>query len=379
MIPFNRPYSTGSELEILRQAIESAKLSGDGPINDRCQQMISELSGGGSSFMTPSCTAALELAALLIDLKPGDEVIMPSYTFVSTANAVVLRGAVPVFVDIRPDTLNIDETLIEAAIGKRTKAITAVHYAGVPAEMDPLTEIAKQYNLSVTEDAAQALGSRYRERPAGSLGDLAAFSFHETKNIISGEGGALTINLPQLVERAEVIREKGTNRRNLLRGLVDKYTWIDVGSSYLTSELVAAYLLAQLQAHDTIRAGRLAHWNFYNRELKFLENEGFRLPFCPPWCQHNGHIFYLIAPTASCRDQLITRLKNDGILAPFHYIPLHSAPAGQRFGRTSGRLTITTDVSTRLLRLPLYQDIGDLREIVVERLSFHAKKIQSGN
>ena len=373
MIPFNKPEAGGSELDRVHEAMSQAKLSGDGPFAEQCQTVLSGLAGGGRCFLTPSCTAALEMSAMLLDLAPGDEVIMPSFTFVSTANAVVLRGAMPVFIDIRPDTLNIDERLVEGAITPRTKAIIAVHYAGVPADMDPLVEIAKATGRGVVEDAAQALGSTYRGRKAGGLGDMSAFSFHETKNIVSGEGGALLVNGPQWIERAEIIREKGTNRRNLLRGLVDKYTWVDIGSSYLTSELVSSFLLGQLQDFDNIQRARMEHWNFYFDELVDLENFGFRRPCIPKWCTHNAHLFYLLAPTAQQRDRVIAKLREDGIAAPFHYIPLHSAPAGRRYARTGSDMSVTDDISARLLRLPLYRNLGTQRETVVERVRFHAR------
>ncbi len=375
-IPFNRPSQVGAEIDHIREAIGRSKLSGDGHFTAACQAEISRLAGGGDCLLTHSCTAALEMSMLLADLSPGDEVILPSFTFVSTANAVVLRGAVPVFVDIRPDTLNLDETNVEAATSDRTRAIIAVHYAGVPAEMDALNAIADRHRLVVVEDAAQAIGSRYRGRLAGSLGAMAAFSFHETKNVVSGEGGALVVNDRRFSERAEIIREKGTNRRQFLNGFADKYTWVDVGSSYLPSELVAAYLFGQLEQFATIQQDRMTSWNVYAKGLSGLTELGFGLPQCPAHCEHNGHIFYLIAPDAETRDALIVRMKADGIDTPFHYIPLHDAPLGRKVGRSIGDLPITTDLSARLLRLPLYYGIGDELDRVIERVWHHARELK---
>lgn len=372
-IPFNRPSLVGAEIEYIRDAIRRAKLAGDGHFTSACQAEISRLAGGGDCLLTHSCTAALEMSMLLVDLAPGDEVILPSFTFVSTANAVVLRGATPVFVDIRPDTLNLDEHLVEAAVSPRTRAIIAVHYAGVPAEMDALNAVAERHGLTVVEDAAQAIGASYRGRPAGSLGAMAAFSFHETKNVISGEGGALVVNDPRFAARAEVIREKGTNRRQYLRGFVDKYTWVDIGSSYLPSELVAAYLHGQLERFDAIQQDRMRTWTGYARAFDGLQSLGFGLPQCPAHCSHNGHIFYLIAPTADLRDALIAAMKADGIDTPFHYVPLHDAPFGRKVGRTVGDLGVTTDLSARLLRLPLYFGAGSEAERIIDRVWHHAR------
>ncbi len=282
------------------------------------------------------------MAAILIGIEPGDEVIMPSFTFVSTANAVVLRGGVPVFVDIRADTLNIDEEQVESAITPRTRALFPIHYAGVPAEMGPLGEIADRHGLTVVEDAAQALGSTYRRRKAGSMGHLAAFSFHETKNIISGEGGALALNDPDLIERAEIIREKGTNRKRFLRGQVDKYTWVDIGSSFLPGELVASFLFGQLERIHEILDDRIASWDAYDLALRAFRGRGLGTPSIPLHCEHNGHLYYILMPSLDLRDELIARMRGDGIITPFHYVPLHSAPAGKRFGRTSGDLYRTT-------------------------------------
>jgi dTDP-4-amino-4,6-dideoxygalactose transaminase len=309
------------------------------------------------------------MAALLCELAPGDEVVMPSYTFVSTANAVALRGAVPVFVDIRQDTLNIDETLIEAAITPRTKAIFVVHYAGGACEMTTIMRIAARNHLIVVEDAAHALMSRYRGRPLGSFGQLAAFSFHETKNLISGEGGALIINDPRYVERAEIIREKGTNRTSFFRGDVDKYMWVDIGSSYLPSDMIAAFLLAQLEAADSLLVRRRALWERYHAGLASLERAGrLRRPIVPGGCAHNAHLYYVLLPDLATRMALMARLREAGVLAPFHYVPLHSAPAGRRFGRAAGPLPVTDAIADRLLRLPLWHDMSDEPDFVIESI-----------
>lgn len=374
-IPFNRPVLAGKEIEYLREAIELGHLAGDGAFTERSQSWLIDFIGARAVLLTHSCTAALEMAAILIDIKPGNEVIMPSYTFVSTANAVVLRGGTPVFVDIRPDTLNIDEELIEAAITPGTKAIFAVHYAGVPAEMNRISRLAEEHNLFVVEDAAQALGSKYKGRSAGSLGHLAAFSFHETKNIIAGEGGALAINDETLIERAEIIREKGTNRKQFFRGQVDKYTWVDLGSSFLPGELVAAFLFGQLEQIEAIQKDRTAIWVRYDTALKQYHNRGLRTPTIPPTCEANGHLYYILMPSLDLRQELITRMKADGINTPFHYVPLHSAPAGLRFARTSGPLTHTEDLSSRLVRLPLYPQMGDASYRVVDRLLSHLDQL----
>ncbi|WP_114948347.1 dTDP-4-amino-4,6-dideoxygalactose transaminase [Microvirga calopogonii] len=370
-IPFNRPTLAGLELEHIREAIGLGQLSGDGSFTYKCQAQLIRLIGAEAVLLTHSCTAALEMAAMLIGIEPGDEVIMPSYTFVSTANAVVLRRGVPVFVDIRPDTLNIDEDLIESAITPRTKAIFPVHYAGVPAEMDRINEIARQYNLYVVEDAAQALGSTYKGRSAGSLGHLAAFSFHETKNIISGEGGALAINDKGLIERAEIIREKGTNRKRFFRGQVDKYTWVDAGSSFLPGELIAAFLHGQLDRIDVIQSDRMTTWTRYNEALQPFHNRGLGLPFIPQTCTHNAHLYYIILPNLELRQSLIARLREDGINAPFHYVPLHTSPAGLKLAKTSGMLPYTENLSDRLVRLPLFPQIGEQLERVIDRVVHH--------
>jgi dTDP-4-amino-4,6-dideoxygalactose transaminase len=374
-IPFNRPVLAGKEFDYIREAIALGQLAGGGAFTERCQRWLVDFTGARAVLLTHSCTAALEMAAILIGIESGDEVIMPSYTFVSTANAVAMRGGVPVFVDIRPDTLNIDEQLIEAAITPHTKAICPIHYAGVPAEMDHINELAKRYDLFVVEDAAQAIGSKYMGRNAGSLGHLATFSFHETKNIISGEGGALAINDLALIERAEIVWEKGTNRRKFFRGQVDKYTWVDIGSSFLPPELVAAFLFGQLEQIDTVQNDRMASWNAYDVALRAFHKRGLRTPVVPHTCVANAHLYYVIMPSPALRRELIARLKADGILAPFHYVPLHSAPAGLRLARTSGSLQHTEDLSARLVRLPLYPRMGDASRVVVERLQTHLDQL----
>jgi dTDP-4-amino-4,6-dideoxygalactose transaminase len=370
-IPFNRPVLAGNELEYVREAIGLGHLAGDGVYTEKCQRWIAKLTGARAVLLTHSCTAALEMAAILIGIEPGDEAIMPSYTFASTANAVVLRGGTPVFVDIRPDTLNIDEALIEPAITPRTKAIFPIHYAGVPADMDRINQLAEAHDLFVVEDAAQAIGSKYQGRPAGSLGDLAAFSFHETKNIIAGEGGALAINDPEMIERAEIIRDKGTNRKKFFRGEIDKYTWVDLGSSFLPSELVAAFLFGQIEQIETIQRDRIASWKIYDAALRPFHNRSLRTPITPPNCEPNAHLYYIFMPSFDLRQELIARMKADGITTPFHYIPLHNAPAGLRFGRTSGQLVHTEELSARLVRLPLYPRMGDEIQRVVDRLQLH--------
>jgi dTDP-4-amino-4,6-dideoxygalactose transaminase len=372
-IPFNLPPVAGREIEYIRRVIERRAFSGDGEFTARCQTWLKKQLGVAGALLTNSCTAALEMAAILADLEPGDEVIMPSFTFVSTANAVVLRRAVPVFVDIRPDTLNIDEHLIEAAITPRTKAICAVHYAGVCAEMDAISEIARRYGLLMIEDAAQALLSSYRARPAGSLGDLACFSFHETKNATAGEGGALIYNHPRFSERAYVIWEKGTNRRAFKSGLTDKYTWVDCGSSFLPSEFMAAILFAQLEIVERLTEQRCAIWQRYYASFAELDAAGHvRRPIVPPHCTHNGHLFYLLLRDEAERDRLLRALRADGILAPFHYVPLHSSPAGKRYARTHGDLVLTNRTSASLIRLPLYAGMpASFVEDVIEKISRH--------
>ena len=354
-VPFNQPYTTRTEFKYIQQAIRNGCLSGNGEFTKRCHARLEAEVVCEKALLTHSCTAALEMAAILADIQPGDEVIMPSYTFVSTANAFVLRGGVPVFVDIRPDTLNIDETQIEAAITAKTKAIVPVHYGGVGCEMDAILEIARRHALLVIEDAAQGFLSLYRQRSLGSMGHLAAFSFHETKNVISGEGGALLINDARFIERAEIIWEKGTNRSQFFRGMVDKYSWVDIGSSYLPSEVIAAFLWAQLEDAESITRNRLHIWRQYHEALEALETRGvLRRPIIPPECEHNGHLYYILLPDLDTRTALIDFLKVSGINAVFHYVPLHSSPAGQRFSRASGDLPHTVELSNRLLRLPLF-------------------------
>jgi len=354
-IPFNRPYATGNELVYAAEAQRNYHLSGDGPFTKRCHQWIEQQTGCARALLTHSCTSALDLAALLLDLKAGDEVILPSYTFVSTANAFVLRGAVPVFVDIREDTLNLDERLIEAAITPRTRVIAPVHYAGVSCEMDSIVAIARRYNLRIVEDAAQAIMAGYKGRAPGALGDLGSLSFHETKNVMSGEGGCLLVNDPELALRAEIIREKGTDRGRFFRGEVDKYTWQDVGSSFLPSDLTAAFLWAQLEQAQRITEERLALWQRYHEMLAALEQQGLlRRPIVPADCRHNGHMYYILLQSETDRRRVLAGLKENGIGAVFHYVPLHSSPAGLRFGRAHGDLSRTTSLSQRLVRLPMW-------------------------
>jgi len=369
MIPFNRPYLTGKEFTHIQEAVAAGQLAGNGRFTRQCQAWLERRTGAPRVLLTQSCTAALEMTALLIDLGPGDEVIMPSFTFVSTANAFVLRGARPVFVDIRPDTLNIDERAVEAAITPRTKAIIVVHYAGVACEMDSLLDIAARHGLVVIEDAAHALMSRYKGRPLGGFGHLATFSFHETKNVISGEGGALVINDARFVERSEIIWEKGTNRSQFARGRVDKYTWIDVGSSFLPGELTAAFLWAQLEQAEQITSLRLELWNRYRQASPALDAIGLRGPVVPPDCDHNAHLFYLLLPVPGRRNEILADLNARGVNAVFHYVPLHSSPAGLRYGRVSGSMSVTDDCSSRLIRLPLWVGMpAEVPEMVVERV-----------
>ena len=366
-IPFNRPYMTGLEQARIERAHALGHLSGDGAFTRECHAWLEGRTGAAKALLTHSCTAALEMAALLLDLQPGDEVIMPSFTFVSTANAFVLRGAVPVFVDIRPDTLNLDERLVEAAITPRTRAICVVHYAGVACEMDEIGAVAARHGLAVVEDAAQGILSRYKGRPLGAIGNLGALSFHETKNIICGEGGALLVRDPALAERAEIVREKGTNRSKFFRGQVDKYTWVDVGSSYLPSEILAAFLSAQLQEADAITARRLDLWDRYHAWAEPLESEGrLRRPIVPAHCTHNAHMYYLLLRDLGDRTDFIARLRQAGIGAVFHYIPLHSSPAGMRYGRAAGTLAVTDDVSERLVRMPLWLGLEEHLEHVLQ-------------
>ncbi|QGY27522.1 dTDP-4-amino-4,6-dideoxygalactose transaminase [Pantoea cypripedii] len=376
MIPFNAPPVVGSEIEYMQSAMASGKLCGDGGFTRRCQQWMEQHFGSKKVLLTPSCTASLEMAALLIDIQPGDEVIMPSYTFVSTANAFVLRGATIVFVDVRPDTLNIDETLIEAAITAKTRAIVPVHYAGVACEMDTIMALAAKHKLYVIEDAAQGVMSQYKGRALGTIGHIGCFSFHETKNYTAGgEGGATLINEAKLVERAEIIREKGTNRSQFFRGQVDKYTWRDIGSSYLMADLQAAYLWAQLEVAERINQQRLRLWNNYSAALQPLAATGrLALPVVPDSCRHNAHMFYIKLRDSSDRQTLINWMKEAEILTVFHYIPLHSSPAGERFGRFQGDDVFTTPESERVLRLPLFYNLSDnnQRTVINSLLSFFA-------
>ncbi|MBK4768551.1 MAG: dTDP-4-amino-4,6-dideoxygalactose transaminase [Pantoea sp. Morm] len=376
MIPFNAPPVVGTEVDYMQSAMASGKLCGDGGFTRRCQQWMEQHFGSKKVLLTPSCTASLEMAALLIDIQPGDEVIMPSYTFVSTANAFVLRGATIVFVDVRPDTLNIDETQIEAAITPKTRAIVPVHYAGVACEMDTIMALAAKHQLYVIEDAAQGVMSQYKGRALGTIGHIGCFSFHETKNYTAGgEGGATLINEAKLIERAEIIREKGTNRSQFFRGQVDKYTWRDIGSSYLMADLQAAYLWAQLEAAERINQQRLRLWQNYYDALQPLAAGGrIALPAVPASCRHNAHMFYLKLRDSEDRQALINWMKEAEILTVFHYIPLHSSPAGTRFGRFHGTDAFTTRESERLLRLPLFYNLSDnnQRTVISSLLSFFA-------
>lgn len=362
-IPFNFPHLAGRELAYIAQAHANGRLAGDGPFTKRCHEWLERRTGAPRVLLTHSCTAALELAALLLDLAPGDEVILPSFTFVSTANAFVLRGAVPVFVDVRPDTLNLDERRIEAAITPRTRAIVPVHYAGVACEMDAIAALAQKHGLRVVEDAAQGVMATYKGRALGALGDLGAYSFHETKNVISGEGGALLVNDPALVARAEVLREKGTDRSRFFRGEVDKYTWQDAGSSFLPGELIAAFLAAQLEEAGTITERRRASWAWYHARLASLADAGrLRRPIVPTECGHNAHMYYVLLAPGVERQAVLDTLKADGVMAVFHYVPLHSSPAGRRFGRASGELAVTDDVAGRLIRLPLWVGLTEAQQ-----------------
>lgn len=361
MIPFNSPPVVGTEMHHVQAAIGSGALSGSGDHTRRCEEWLDRELGCHRALLTPSCTDALEMAALLLDVGPGDEVIMPSYTFASTANAFVLRGARIVFVDVAPDTMNLDARLVEAAVTRRTRGVVPVHYAGVACDMDPITAVADAHGLWVVEDAAQAIGATYRGRALGTIGDVGCLSFHETKSVTAGgEGGAILVNRPELVARAEVLREKGTDRSRFRRGEVDRYTWQDIGSSYLMSDLQAAYLLAQLDAIDRIERRRHALWDGYARALGPLAAAGrFTLPAVPPHAGHNAHMFALKLPDRAARDALIDALRVAGVMATFHYVPLHSSPAGRRFGRFAGTDAATTDGSRRLVRLPLFYNMTD--------------------
>jgi len=368
---FNRPFMTGKELHYIAEAKFGNMLAGDGPFTKRCHEWLERRSGCSKALLTHSCTAALEMAALLLDIEPGDEIIMPSYTFVSTANAFVLRGGIPVFVDIREDTLNLDERLIESAITPRTRAIVPVHYAGVACEMDTIMNIAKRHGLRVVEDAAQGVMAAYKGKALGSIGDLGAYSFHETKNVISGEGGALLVGDPALAMRAEIIREKGTDRSRFFRGEVDKYTWQEVGSSFLPGELIAAFLWAQLEEAERITNERLTIWQRYHALLAPLETKGLlRRPIVPEDCQHNAHMYYVLLSRDVDRQELLREFKRNDIFSVFHYVPLHSSPAGKRYGRAHGDLEITTLQSERLVRLPLWIGLSvEQQERVVDVLT----------
>ena len=366
LIPFNKPFLTGRELEYLTHAHNSNHLSGDGSFTQKCHKWLESYSGSSKALLTHSCTAALEMSAILANIEPGDEIIMPSYTFVSTANAFVLRGGVPVFVDIRADTLNIDETLIEAAVTARTKVIVPVHYAGVACEMDSIMAIAHRHNLLVIEDAAQGVMSSYKGKALGAIGHMGTYSFHETKNVISGEGGALLVNDASFSERAEIVREKGTNRSLFFRGQVDKYTWVDIGSSFLPSEIIAAFLWAQLEEAQAITAKRMAIWHKYHDALAVLETTGkLRRPTVPAGCVHNAHMYYVLLDSLDRRTDVIARLKLRGVNSVFHYVPLHSSPAGIKYGRANGHLPVTESLADRLVRLPMWLGIGEAQDQVI--------------
>ncbi|MCQ2061611.1 MAG: dTDP-4-amino-4,6-dideoxygalactose transaminase [Fibrobacter sp.] len=370
-IPFNKPPFIGSEIDYVRAAVESGRICGDGEFNQKCHAWLREKTGTAKALLTTSCTHALEMAAALCNIQPGDEVIMPSFTFVSTADAFATRGAKCIFVDIRPDTMNLDEKLVEAAITEKTRAIVPVHYAGVACEMDTINAIAKKHNLFVVEDAAQGMMATYKGKALGTLGDFGCYSYHETKNYSMGEGGALLIADSKYADRAEIIREKGTNRCQFHRGEVDKYTWVELGSSYLPSELNAAYLYAELEKADMILQNRLESWNAYRKRLQDLEKRGWlELPKIPAECAHNGHMFYIKMPDLEGRTKMIKHLVENGILAVFHYVPLHTAPAGKRFGEFRGEDRYTTSESNRLLRLPLFYGLGR------DQLDFVCDKVQ---
>ena len=377
MICFNVPPYTGKEIDYIKKAVENHKICGDGEFTKKDSEWIENKTGTAKCLLTTSCTHATEMAALLLDIKPGDEVIMPSYTFVSTADAFVLRGATPVFIDISPDPMNIDENLIEDAITDKTRAIVPVHYAGVGCEMDKIMDIAKRHNLKVVEDAAQGIMASYKGKPLGTFGDFGAFSFHETKNFSMGEGGALLIRDKENIERAEIFREKGTDRSKFFRGQVDKYRWQDFGSSYLPSELNAAYLYAQLEEADTIQTARMARWNQYHEKLSPLAEQGrIQLPFIPDYCEHNAHMFYIKTKDMAERTDLINYMKSKDVLTVFHYVPLHSAPAGLKYGRFHGEDKYTTKESERLLRLPMYYSLtpDDCEYVADQVLNFYADR-----
>ncbi len=365
-IPFNRPTIVGKELYYISQAIHNGYSAGDAAFTKKCHAYLQEALGVPKALLTTSCTHALEMAALLLDIQPGDEVIVPSFTFVTTANAFVLRGAKPVFVDIRPDTLNMDETRLERLITAHTKAILPVHYAGIGCEMEAICEIAAKYNVAIVEDNAHGLFGKYRGRYLGTFGQFATQSFHETKNFICGEGGALLINDPRYIERAEIIREKGTNRSRFFRGQVDKYTWVDIGSSYLPSDILAAFLYAQLEAREEIQSRRRHIWEFYEEHLlDWADDHDVRLPVVPPNCEQSYHMFYLLLPSLEQRQALIEHLKAQSILSVFHYLPLHLSDMGRRFGGQEGDCPVTESVSDRLLRLPFYNDLTEADQLQV--------------
>lgn len=369
-VPFNRPAIVGAELSYIADAVRSGKTSGDAGYTKRCHALLQEIIGAPSVLLTTSCTHALEMAALLLRIRPGDEVIVPAYTFVSTANAFALRGARPVFADVRRDTLNIDEERLEGLITPRTRAIVPVHYAGIACEMDAITDIARRHDVAIVEDNAHGLFGAYRGRPLGTFGSLATQSFHETKNITCGEGGALVINDHDLIERAEIVREKGTNRSRFFRGMIDKYTWVDLGSSYLLSDVLAAYLCAQLEARDTIQARRKSLWNTYGTALEAWAGEhGVALPTVPAECEPAFHLFYIVLPSLATRTALIAHLKASGISSAFHYLPLNVSEMGRQFGGEVGACPVAEDVADRLLRLPLYHDMSDAEQSrVIESL-----------
>lgn len=377
MIPFNVPPYVGTELKYVKQAVENHKICGDGPFTKKCHTWLEENLPCQKALLTTSGTTALEMAAILCDLQPGDEVILPSFTFSTTATAFVLVGAKLVFVDVRPDTMNIDENKIEAAITDKTRVIVPVHYAGVACEMDTIMDIAKRHNLKVVEDAAQGVMSSYKGKALGTIGDFGCFSFHETKNYSMGEGGALIINNEEYNDRAEIIREKGTNRSRFFRGQVDKYTWVDYGSSYLPSDMNAAYLWGQLEVADEINDNRLATWHMYYDAFKELEEKGLvKLPSIPEECAHNAHMFYLKCRSLEERTEFISFLKENDIVPTFHYIPLHSSPAGMRFGRFDGKDEVTTPESEKLVRLPMYYNMkdSDISKVIAAVMEFYSKK-----
>lgn len=376
MIPFNRPYLTGKELGYIAEAHANGHLAGNGAFSKRCCAWLEDRLGSTKALLTHSCTAALEMAAILSGVGPTDEVIMPSFTFVSTANAFVLRGATPVFVDIRPDTLNIDERLIEAAVTPRTRAIVPVHYAGVGCDMNVIMDIAARHDLLVIEDAAQGLLAEHRGQPLGGIGHMAALSFHETKNIISGEGGALMINDERFAERAEIIWEKGTNRAQFFRGEVDKYTWVDLGSSFLPGEITAAFLWAQMEESDAITNRRMAIWTRYHSGFAALEEDGLvRRPIIPPDCRHNAHLYYLLMPNLESRTALIDHLRGKGVSPVFHYVPLHTSPFGQSVGHVAGDLPETVAASDRLVRMPLWLGMEEHLDRVIDAVNDAVREV----